>query len=550
LTTGDRATAAPGAPAAQARASQERAGEGPGAEVGRARVPRRLAWAGGVAAVTAALYFCYYRQSWTAMVGSDGGSIALQAWDMLHGHVMLHGWTMSDVSFWPTELAQYVLLEALFGLGAGVIHIGGAMTYTLLVLLAAFLARGRATGREGLVRALVAAAIMLAPAIFDATATLLLTPDHLGSAVPVLLAWLLVERLPARWYVPVGAAIILAWGQVADSLVLVTGAAPMLIVGLTRAGQKLWHREPGTFPGRELSLAAAAAASFGIARGAEAIIRVTGGYVLRPVSTGPAGWSAVPGHLKIMAQGLMTIFGAAFFHGESGVGLFSSVLHVIGLAAAAAALGLALWRLGRAGELAVPALGLAILFNLAVYVPSPYVQDLLSTREISGVLPFAAVLAGRLLAGPLLRARLVPALAAYLIACAVVLGYHASLPAEPPQNASLAAWLAAEHLRSGLSPDYWVANSTTLDTGGRITVRQISVNQGTLIQPVGWGFKGSWYDPQTQQAQFIVTSDISSADWADVKKAAIGTYGPPARTFQDGNRLVLVWNANLLAGLR
>jgi hypothetical protein len=500
--------------------------------------------------VTAVLFFCYYRQSWTAMVGSDAGSIALQAWDMLHGHVALHGWTMSDVSFWSTELPQYVLLEALFGLGVGVIHIGGAMTYTLLVLLAAWLARGRATGREGLVRALVAAAIMLAPAVNDATATLLLTPDHLGSAVPVLLTWLLVERLPARWYVPVAAAIVLAWGQVADSLVVVTGAAPMLIVCLTRVGQKLWHREPGTFPWRELSLAAAAGASFGIARGAEAIIRVTGGYVLRPVSTSPVGWSAIPGHLKVMAQGLMTIFGAAFFHGETGVGLFSSVVHVIGLAAAAAALGLALWRLGRARELAVPALGLAILLNVAIYVPSLYVENLLSTREISGVLPFAAVLAGRLLAAPLRRARLVPALAVYLIACAVVLGYHASLPAQPPKNASLAAWLAAEHLKSGLTADYWVANSTTLDTSGRVTVRQISVNQGTLVRPVGWGFKRSWYNPGLQQAQFIVTNDISSPGWGDLKAVAIRTYGPPARTIQDGNLVALVWNANLLAGLR
>ncbi len=534
----------------EARAPEATAGAGPRPDPGGSPAPRRAAWAAGIVAAVAVLFFCYYRQSWTAMVGSDAGSIALQASDMLHGHVMLHGWTMSDVSFWSTELPQYVLLEALFGLGPGVIHIGGAMTYTLLVLLAALLARGRATGRDGLVRALAAAAIMLAPAVNDATATLLLTPDHLGSAVPVLLTWLLVERLPARWYVPVAAAIVLAWGQVADSLVVLTGAAPMLIVCLTRVVQKLRHREPGTFPWRELSLAAAAGASFGIARGAEAIIRVTGGYVLRPVSTSPAGWSAIPHHLEVMAQGLMTIFGAAFFHGESGIGLFSSVLHVIGLAAAAAALGLALWRLGRAGELAAPALGLAILLNLAVYVPSPYVENLLSTREISAVLPFGAVLAGRLLAGPLVRARLVPALAAYIIACAVVLGYHASLPAEPPKNANLAAWLAAEHLKSGLTTDYWVANSTTLDTGGRVTVRQISVSQGTLVHPIAWGFRRSWYNPKLQQADFIVTSDIRSLGWADVERVAIRTYGPPVRTIQDGNLMALVWGTNLLAGLR
>ena len=38
---------------------------------------------------------------------------------------------------------------------------------------------------------------MLAPAP-GASRTLLFTPDHLGSAVPVLLAWLAAERLPAR----------------------------------------------------------------------------------------------------------------------------------------------------------------------------------------------------------------------------------------------------------------------------------------------------------------------------------------------------------------
>ena len=86
-----------------------------------------------------------------------------------------------------------MLLEAVHGLGPGVIHLGGAMTYTLLLVLAAWLARGRATGREGLARAALAAVIMLAPAP-AASPTLLLTPDHLGSAVPVLLAWLAAER--------------------------------------------------------------------------------------------------------------------------------------------------------------------------------------------------------------------------------------------------------------------------------------------------------------------------------------------------------------------
>ena len=59
------------------------------------------------------------------------------------------------------------------------------MTYTLLVLLAALLARGRARGRAGLARALLAGGIMLAPQL-GATSVLLLSPDHTGTAVPLL----------------------------------------------------------------------------------------------------------------------------------------------------------------------------------------------------------------------------------------------------------------------------------------------------------------------------------------------------------------------------
>ena len=112
-----------------------------------------VAWAGGIVLAAAALFLGYLRESRQVPAGSDGGSIALQAWDMLHGNVALTHWTVSDVSFYLTELPQYALIEAVRGLVPDVVHAAGAMTYTLTVLLAAYLAKGRATGREGLIRA-------------------------------------------------------------------------------------------------------------------------------------------------------------------------------------------------------------------------------------------------------------------------------------------------------------------------------------------------------------------------------------------------------------
>ncbi|MGH3182290.1 MAG: hypothetical protein ACRDOE_10365, partial [Streptosporangiaceae bacterium] len=81
--------------------------------------------------------FAYYLQlARTRAVNSDGASQALQAWDMLRGNLLLHGWLLGDVSYYTTELPQYMLVEVLRGLNQDVVHVAAAMTYTLATLLA------------------------------------------------------------------------------------------------------------------------------------------------------------------------------------------------------------------------------------------------------------------------------------------------------------------------------------------------------------------------------------------------------------------------------
>jgi hypothetical protein len=75
-----------------------------------------------------------------------------------------------------------------------------ALTYTLLVLLTGLVARGAARGSEGIVRALLAAGIMVAPEIGGPTNTLLGSPDHTGTGVPIMATLLLLDRIRPRWY--------------------------------------------------------------------------------------------------------------------------------------------------------------------------------------------------------------------------------------------------------------------------------------------------------------------------------------------------------------
>ena len=219
----------------------------------------RLAWLVGLIAVGIGLYLCYLHVSRTARVGSDGASNALQAWAMLHGNPLLRGWTVTDVSFYTTELPEYMLVEHFRGLNADVLHVSAAISYTLVVLTGAMLARGRATGREGIVRMLIAAGIMIAPQLGPGVFILVFQPDHIGTQAPLLLTWLVLDRFPRRWYVPILVGAMLAWVEVADRLVLLIGSGP--------AGRGVRH--PG-LPG-------AGAAPRGAARGLVRPVAAAGG---------------------------------------------------------------------------------------------------------------------------------------------------------------------------------------------------------------------------------------------------------------------------------
>src|SRR5262245_35719970 len=124
-----------------------------------ARGRGRAQWVLRTLLSAAVLTFCYLRIGAADRVTSDGASMVWRAWDVLHGNVLLHGWWAADVSFYTTELPEYLVVTAAAGMRPEVVHICSALTYTALVLLAAFVARGRARGAEGVVRALLAAGL-------------------------------------------------------------------------------------------------------------------------------------------------------------------------------------------------------------------------------------------------------------------------------------------------------------------------------------------------------------------------------------------------------
>jgi len=501
----------------------------------------------------AGLFVCYLHISRSQPVNSDGAANALQAWDMLHGNLLLHNWWLSDVSFYTTELPEYMVVELVRGLNADVVHVAAALTYTLLVLLAALLAKGHATGREAAVRMLLAAGILLAPQLGTAAGILLLSPDHVGSNVPVLLIWLLVDRAPRRWWVPVGVGVLMTWALIGDGIVLYTGFLPLTIVCAIRVYRAVVVlREPGTGHRFELGLILAALVAAELSTRLLALIHSAGGFLVWPVSPLLAVSGQMPRHFAFTAHGLFVLFGADFFGRKVSFTAILIMLHVAGLALAGWGVCAGVRRFVRDNDLVNQVLVAGVLIGLTIYVLGQRVTDINSTREFAEVLPFSAVLAGRLLAPRLIQARLVPALAVVLAGYLVSLGQAATAAPVPPMNQELATWLAGHHLYYGMST-YWQSSVVSLATGERVMVVPVATatkTAGSLVRRDEWESTEDWYDPRLHNANFIVQLVKPNGLPAFLPLASVAnTFGRPAQTYLVGPYRILVWHRNLLPEL-
>jgi hypothetical protein len=539
------------------------------------RAPRRWLVLAAWAACFAVAFVTTLRLSQTIGSNSDSAAPALQGWDMLHGNLLQHGWITADVPYFPTEVTEDALIVLVRGLNSDAVHWGGAFTYTLIMLFAALLAmgrRGEATGRERLVRAMIAAGIMIAPQLQAGTYTLLLGPDHTGTSVPVLVAWLIIDRAPRRWYVPVAVAFILGWTGVADLTALFTGALPLVSVCAYRVLRgKFFHGQALAAQRYEIALAVAGVVAAVMAVEGQHILIAMGSVTHAAPQTQFASLHAMFGNnLRVAGECLLILAGADFIGVHSPAQVALASLHLVGAALGAAGIVVAAWRFLREADVICQLLLIGIVLNLATFVIGTHAGEITYAREMTDVLPFAGVLAGRLLTKRLLatrlapriapRAGLAPVLAVVLVGYLAGLAYEVHQPRVPAQNAAVVPFLKAHHLTSGLS-GYWAANVITVDTGGQVAIRSLD-RVGGKVAPSVKLVRPQWYDPRVASANFVVLyptdpgappavfSGFTGVVGFPYEKNVVATFGPPARTYHYHQFTILVWNKNLLADLR
>jgi hypothetical protein len=513
-----------------------------------------LAWAAGAAA----LFALYLRVKLSAVVSSDPANNALQAWDMLHGHLLLHGWILGDVTYYTFELPLMAVVEVFFGLHTMAVQVSMALIYLIVTGCAVAVAVTDGRGLSRPARAGVVVAVLAAPALVTTDLWIPLGfPDHFGTSIFLLLPCLLIalstrpgrvsppaqarEGAPRRFTVPLLCAVlcaVLCAGQIGDVTVRYVYVPAIILVC---AHQMLAAREIRT---RDAAYLVAAAVSVPLAIAVHAVMRHFGSYLMvtpktqiAPVSEWAHNW-ALTWHAVRMLFGTIAEPG---YRPLGNVAIFGWACLVF----AVAGMLRVIWNWRRASR-AEQVLVVAIVANICVYafstLPAPE-----SAHEIAAVLPAGAILGARALVPARIPGRwIAPAAAgAALVAALLPLSLVAATrPPNVPQWTSMTAWLQAHGLRYGLA-GYWDGSSVTLMSGNQVQVRSVEVTGGK-ITPYPWETNTLWFDPAKHYANFVIIDLVDG----DLGPNAIRFFGKPESVYHLGRWEVLIYDKNVLHAVK
>ncbi|HUN38591.1 MAG TPA: hypothetical protein VMU95_41905 [Trebonia sp.] len=519
--------------------------------------PARRWWSlAGWIAAGLAVFAVFLQISYGGRIDSDGANSALQAWDLIHGHLLLRGWDFGDATFYTFDLPVNGITQLIFGLGPRAAHVASALIYTIIAACAAGLAVAGARGASRAARAAVVVVIMAVPLLTIATTyTLVEEPDHPGTSVFMLVSALLIDQVAGRlqgrrWVAPL-VAVILAAGQLGDATVLVVGVpAVVLACGYRMLEQRRLRCTDG-------ALVVAAIVSVPLELLVRAIITHLGGYQeVSPKTTlaPPGQW----GHNAVVVLDVLRSLYGATATSQTRLGVAAAVLGTAGLLAAGGGIVLVMAR-WRKSSRAEHLLVLVIVLNLGVYLVSKGAQGD-GYREIAAVLPAGAALGARAVIPPAFRlaSRAVAVAVAAALVALVPLAGAASRPHVGPAlgpapgdgattpTAPLTAWLEAHHVTYALA-GYWSASIVTLQSGGRVDARAITLvprtdGTGYDIRVPYWETNAQWYDAAAHDARYVIAQ--ASGRWSP--RTYEGFFGQPMATYQVPGFVVLEYPENLL----
>jgi len=513
------------------------------------------AWIGA----SLALFGLFFRISLSFPQNADGANSALQGWDLFHGNLLLHGWIVSDASFYTFELPLYAITEIFTGLHSVTIHLGATLTYLIVVGSAVAVAQAGSRGLSTAIRCGVVIAVLAAPLLTLPTVGFLLEePDHTGTVAIMLVSFLLIDRAPGWRFTPPLLCAILIAGQVGDATVLYAAVPAILVVCAYRLLATVKIRggvnilKLANIRTGDAAIAVAAVASVPLASLARAAMVHFGGYLIHPPNTviaAPRYW----GHHAVLAlQDILSLYGATTLGAV--VGTVGAVFGLACLLAAACGFAKVIWT-WRTATRAEQLLVAVIVINVTTFVIST-IPVPGNAWEIVAVLPCGAVLAARAFVPAHIAdaRRAHVAIAGVAVAALLPLAAAATVPPATSYTVRLASWLEAHRLTYGIA-GYWDASSVTVQSAERVQVRAVTLANPAgrpWLGPFDWETNASWYDASQHDATFIIAdpADTAPSPNQNFTVAQFEKYFPrPVAIYHVAGRVILIYRTNLLTRL-
>jgi hypothetical protein len=497
-----------------------------------------------VAAVTARVAKAY-------PVSSDDATGILEASSILHGNLLLRGWTVSNISFVATDLPFYVAGVALRGMGPSLLRDVPSALYAVAVGVAVMLA---ATGSRSPGMAAATAVVLLGLPAGGLAEFVTKGYTRVGTSIGLFVALIAIGGPAGRKVSPVRLgvytlAVVLT--LLSDTYMLVIGAAAVLVVCLMAASRRMSYENLGL--GR-VAMATLVAILFGQA--ASWLIRVMGGYEIEPLPlrdylSSRDTLRTVAANVRALATHLPSLYRCDL---PPGGGVAEWMVWLVCLIGPVLLL-LALWwgrplaRRRERQDFVGDVLWVSMMLGLAAYLLSANEKDRGTLRYMVPFVLSGAVLTARV-AGS--RARSMSPMGVPLAMLAAAYGITMARDLQKPviddPAVALAGWLRDHELHQGYGP-YWDASIVTASGRGEVAVRPVrgrEVRPGRVaIEPFRWMSDEAWY--RDEPANFVVYRPDPGPKYHFLINEAVcaACFGPPSSRHEVGPYIVLVWRRDL-----
>jgi hypothetical protein len=463
---------------------------------------------------------------------ADGGNNALQAWDLLHGHLRLGGWQIGDANYYFLELPLIALSEAIFGIGETAEHVASSLTYMLVAAVAVAAAVSDSRGAARPARALVALAVMGAPLFGGIVFLMLEEPDHVGTGVFIIGAFLLIDRLPKRRFTAPLLLVLLCAGQFEDLMVLYFAVPAIAVVCGYRALAARSLRS------RDAMFALMAVLSFPLTSLITMVWVHLGGFTTAANRGSVSPVHEWPQHIANVWVNILELYGASPAPGVvPGARAYFGYACVL---AAVAGFCLVLWRWRRASRAEQFAVA-AIVFNFGLDAVTSFAYRG-NPHELAAVLPCGALLASRALVPARIRSTTlaIAAVTAAAVVAVVPLAVAAVRPVHQSPKDPLVATLESHGLTYGLAI-YDDGSTATVLSRNKVQLETLNVG-ATSLGRSHYEVKEDWYFPSLYYADYVVADPAQRLP----PSVVILYFGEPTTTYKVGHLTIMVYKKNLL----